>query len=794
MRLSRLLPLTLAGLMASSTTVATAQQNRVTIKAQPSVKLSPELTAARLSGGTFVGWTRGGEAVVDIERGQFAKVQQLFGEQRLSGTPVRFEKLEQLIVMYHPGQIPDQGALESAGLLVVKRYPGCGFLVVRPQSEGVSAKSLSALEADRAVKYVEPNYPIRLPEPPAVRRRPRTNANSSPPPTNDPEYQELWGMENIAARDAWRKVQSSDVVVAVIDTGVDYLHEDLRDNMWQNPGEIRGNGEDDDGNGHVDDVFGYDFHNKDSDPMDDQGHGTHCAGTIAAVGNNDRGVVGVCWGVKIMALKFLGKDGGSTVDAVLSINYAVENGARVLSNSWGGGGRSKALEEAIWRAESKGVLFVAAAGNEGSDNDNQEWGAAYPASYPQANIISVAAIDEEDHLADFSCYGRVTVDIGAPGVGVYSTMPSDRYASMSGTSMACPHVAGAAALLWGHPYCRNRGYAQIKHLLLSNAREIQALEGKCVTEAALNIEFLKSVQLESGPILISSSPQPSVVSTAADSFGATIDPTGGQGVRIRDVVAGSLADKVGFEPHDVILEINGSPISSAPEFYRTLVESGTVMRVRVRNARDGSIVNASVPLPAGAQLAAGAAKPNPDGLVFGVRAKSAAGQGLKITAVAPGSPADKAGFEPNDTILEINGRAINSEVAYSRAVDASGPMMRVRVQSYRDGKTLDVDVQLSRPTRISARPSKTSARGVVFGGRARATGGQGVRITEVVPRSPANNAGLERNDVILEINGRPIRSEADYSQAIDQSGSMMQARVLTPQSSSVVDVQIRLNK
>jgi serine protease len=213
------------------------------------------------------------------------------------------------------------------------------------------------------VLYAEPNYTVR--------------ALAVP---NDPMFPQLWGMPQIKATNAWdRATGSDDIVVCVIDTGVDYNHPDLAGNMWTNPGEVPGNGVDDDGNGYVDDVHGYDFVNNDGDPMDDHGHGTHCSGTIGGIGNNGVGVAGVNWKVRIMALKFLSASGGgSTADAIDAVNYSVQMGVRVSNNSWGGGGYSAALYDAINAGKTVGQLFCAAAGNDTNDNDANP---SYPASY-----------------------------------------------------------------------------------------------------------------------------------------------------------------------------------------------------------------------------------------------------------------------------------------------------------------------------------------------------------------------------------------------------------------------------
>ncbi|MFO1062485.1 MAG: S8 family serine peptidase [Pirellulales bacterium] len=273
---------------------------------------------------------------------------------------------------------------------------------------------------------------------------------------NDPSYTSEWGLENngvggkldadIDASEAWDYGTSSSVVVAVIDSGVDYNHQDLAANIWTNSREIAGNGKDDDGNGYVDDVRGWNFVSNNNNPMDDNGHGTHVAGTIGAVGNNGIGVTGIAWNVKIMALKFLDSTGsGLLSDAVSAIDYARVNGAKIINASWGGDGFSSALQAAIQRFQNAGGIFVTAAGNDALNNSTS---ASYPANYALSNVISVAASTQSDTLASFSNYGS-NVDIAAPGVNILSTVPNNSYARYSGTSMATPHVAGAMALLWG---------------------------------------------------------------------------------------------------------------------------------------------------------------------------------------------------------------------------------------------------------------------------------------------------------------------------------------------------------
>jgi subtilisin family serine protease len=308
---------------------------------------------------------------------------------------------------------------------------------------------------------------------------------------NDPQLSQLWGMTKINASGAWNISTggsgSNRVVVAVIDTGTDYTHPDLAGNIWTNTAEIVGNGRDDDGDGFVDDVHGYNFAANTGNPMDDNGHGTHVSGTIAAVGNNGIGVSGVSWSAQIMPLKFLNSQGsGYLSDAVRAINYTTlmrtQRGVnvRVINASWGGGGYTSAMENAIRAANNAGILFVAAAGNDGQNNDTVPH---YPANYNTGNVISVAASDRNDQLASFSDYGATTVQLAAPGVSIYSTVPGG-YATYSGTSMATPHVAGVAALAWS--VAPNATVTEVRNAILNGADRVAALSGKVVTGGRLN--------------------------------------------------------------------------------------------------------------------------------------------------------------------------------------------------------------------------------------------------------------------------------------------------------------------
>lgn len=333
---------------------------------------------------------------------------------------------------------------------------------------------------------------------------------------SDPLYNQLWGMSMIDAPEAWSlSTGSSSVVVAVIDTGVDYTHVDLAANMWTNPGEIAGNGIDDDGNGFVDDVYGYDFVNNDGNPMDDNAHGTHVSGTIAAMANNGLGVAGVNWSSSIMALKFLDSNGsGYLSDAVRAVNYATmmrtqyDVNVKVMNNSWGGGGYSSSMYNAIQASNNADILFVAAAGNSSTNNDLSP---QYPANYSNSNVISVAAVSQSGQLASFSSYGATTVDLAAPGVSIYSTIPGNRYAAYSGTSMATPHVAGVAALAF--TYAPDATATQVRDAILAGAEYSSALAGKTATSGilnALNTLELLSDQLQ-GPAISHLTASPATV-------------------------------------------------------------------------------------------------------------------------------------------------------------------------------------------------------------------------------------------------------------------------------------------
>lgn len=281
---------------------------------------------------------------------------------------------------------------------------------------------------------------------------------------------------------------SSSVYIGVIDEGAMWSHEDLTGNFG-NYKEIAGDGIDNDGNGKIDDTYGWDFVHNDNTTYDvgEDDHGTHVSGTIGGKGGNGIGVAGINWNIKIISAKFLGPNGGTTANAILAVDYITDLKTRdnlnivATNNSWGGGGYSSGLYAAIERANAQGILFIAAAGNSSKNIDKR---ASYPASYTNANIISVAAIDQYGAKPSWSNYGATSVDLGAPGVGVISTVPGG-YASYSGTSMATPHVTGAAAL-----YASTHSgatTAQIKAAILGSTIPTSSLSGKCVTNGRLNV-------------------------------------------------------------------------------------------------------------------------------------------------------------------------------------------------------------------------------------------------------------------------------------------------------------------
>jgi len=414
-----------------------------------------------------------------------------------------------------PGQI--KAVLRDLGATRGKRFRRSR--VEHHKIRGTVEQAIARFRDNPAIEFIEPDYIVK--------------ADGVP---NDPLFPLQWSLRNtgqqggivgadIDAVGAWDQVTgSSQVIVAIIDSGVDWHHPDLAANIFTNPGEIPANEIDDDGNGYIDDVHGFDFFNYDGDPMDENGHGTHVAGIIGAVGNNGVGITGVAWRVQLLPAKFLGADGsGATSSAIAAIEYAVDMGAVVLNNSWGGGPPSEALRAAILVANDAGALFVAAAGNDGANNDEFPH---YPSSFHVPNMISVASSSRTDARSEFSNYGPVSVDLAAPGSLILSTLPDGETAVESGTSMAAPHVSGALALLKSrYP---TMPAATMKTVILSSTDRIPALEGLIATGGRLNV-----LRMLAGPDSIPPAPVGTlaVTSTSSDQLTVAWVATGDDGAQ-----------------------------------------------------------------------------------------------------------------------------------------------------------------------------------------------------------------------------------------------------------------------
>jgi len=375
-----------------------------------------------------------------------------------------------------------QGAHKLAGAKVLHTYRAVPELQLVSVAESAMQDAITAYQKDPNVEYVEPNYVYRI--------------NGTTP--NDALFGQLWGLNNtgqaggvadidINAPEAWDLTTGSNTasVVAVIDTGVDYNHPDLARNLWTNPGEIAGNNLDDDSNGYVDDVHGINTITNSGNPLDDNDHGSHVAGTIAGRGNNGVGVAGVNWSAQVMACKFLDAAGnGTTANAVKCLDYVhvmktrTVNPANIIAtnNSWGGGAFSQALLDGIVQQRNDGILFVAAAGNSSTNTDTT---ASYPVGFFASNVIGVASHDRSNNLASDTSYGRRTVHVAAPGVDVMSTTKNGGYATFSGTSMATPHVTGVLALLKAQD--PSRDWRQLKNLVLAGGVSSTSATGKTLT-------------------------------------------------------------------------------------------------------------------------------------------------------------------------------------------------------------------------------------------------------------------------------------------------------------------------
>jgi subtilisin family serine protease len=388
---------------------------------------------------------------------------------------------DQLLVKFRAGTGDSVIAAinQSVGGNVKERFRGAPDLRLIQLPVGTELTSVIRFyELQPEVDYAEPNHLYHITVLP-----------------DDTRFGELWGMHNtgqsggladfdIDAPEAWDvQTDASSVVIGSIDTGVDKNHEDLLGNIWTNPGEIAGNGVDDDNNGFVDDVNGWDFVQNDNNPLDDNSHGSHTMGSTTAVGNNGKGVAGVAWSSQIMIIKVCNSFGSCPTNAIINgIDYATDNGAHITSNSYGGGGFNQSMKDAIGRANAAGSLFSAAAGNNGRNTDNSPF---YPASYDDPNIISVANMNRFGNRSSSSNYGATTVDLGAPGSSILSTNPNNQYGTKSGTSMACPHVTGALALMMG--FNPTLGHLEYKDLLLQSVDANSAMQGASTSNGVLNV-------------------------------------------------------------------------------------------------------------------------------------------------------------------------------------------------------------------------------------------------------------------------------------------------------------------
>lgn len=453
---------------------------------------------------------------------------------------------------------------------------------IRSRRDESTQSLIERYRNDPRVEYAEPNIIFR--------------ARVFP---NDPRFSDLWGLHNtgqsggtvdadIDAPEAWdAQIGSFGVVIANIDSGVDYNHPDLAANTWTNPGEIAGNGIDDDGNGYIDDFRGWDFANNDNNPFDDYGHGTHVAGTMAAVGNNGIGVTGVSWQNRIMPLKYLNVAGtGTSIDAAEAIMYAADMGAKVANASWGCHGSgcfSQVIEDAIAYANAAGMLFVAAAGNDGTNNDVT---IDYPCNSTQPNVLCVASTTRNDLRSSFSNYGPTTVDLGAPGSSILSTVPSgaclfcdpSQYIFASGTSMAAPHVSGAVALIQSQ--FPTYTVAQVRDAIVNSVDLLSSLTGITVTGGRLNIQraLLSSFTISAVPasqtVNAGSSTTFTVMVTSVDTFSGPVTLTLGS-------VDSNLSG--GFSPATVTVPAGGAATSTLTVTAQTAITTGNYLVV-VRGA------------------------------------------------------------------------------------------------------------------------------------------------------------------------------------------------------------------
>jgi subtilisin family serine protease len=460
------------------------------------------------------------------------------------------------------------GLHQTAGGSVHRRYPTMGDLqVIRLPANVPVSTALRLYRASGLVEYAEPDYILH------AAREPNDfhYSNGSQWPLFN--WGQLGGTTDcdIDAPEAWDLASDAgSVLVSVIDSGIRVTHEDLVPNLWVNPGEIPGNGIDDDANGYIDDVHGINAINGTGNIVDEPSHGTHVAGILGAVGNNGIGIAGVAWRVKMMGCKFLDAQfQGAVSDAIECINYSRLKGARIINASWGGQTAtqysSAALYDAINSLRQAGIIFVAAAGNFTLDNDSSN--AFYPASFDLDNIISVAATTRDDDIAHFSDYGLNSVDLGAPGYIVLSCWSSSdtAYDYDNGTSMAAPHVAAACALAWNR--FPGESYSQIIQRVLAAVDPVPALAGKCRTGGRLNLKRVLEISTASVPLTLT--PQ------AYDEGQFQLRITGNPNTTVALQVSTDLQNWSSIQTNQIAsdgsLEITDPNASTPLKFYRAVV-------------------------------------------------------------------------------------------------------------------------------------------------------------------------------------------------------------------------------
>jgi large repetitive protein len=477
----------------------------------------------------------------------------------------------ELLVKFRPGLISASSAHahRKVGAALLKRLSLLNIEHVKiPQDVDVK-NAISLYMQDPAVEYAEPNYL-------------KSYKSFTPTPVipNDPYFGDQWGLRNlgifpgsvagadIRATEAWNiATGTGEVIIAVVDTGIDYDHPDLKDNIWTNPGETCNDGKDNDGNGFINDCRGWNFADKNNSPKDDSGHGTHVAGIIGAAGNNGSGITGVMWNVKLMPLRILNAEGTGTIaDEIAAINYAVTMknrgfNIRVINASFTGGSFSFAEFAAISAANDAGLLLVAAAGNNsgGGMVHNNDMTPQYPANYSLPNVIAVGATDQKDHLAPFSNIGPTTVHVAAPGTFILSTIPSN-YGYSSGTSSSSPFVTGLAGLLWtAYPEFT---YTQIRGSIFRYVDVLDSLRGQIATGGRINSFRAVSSLLAPADLSAAVTPSNSIHLTWTD------NATGEDGYRVERRTGEGQFAEIGVTGPEGASFTDASVSANTPYTYR----------------------------------------------------------------------------------------------------------------------------------------------------------------------------------------------------------------------------------